>query len=245
VSSYENPPFDPAESPERDRSGRSRLPGGISTQTAAAGLIIVVVLGLLWLLALPDKEQPAELGTATAVAGVAATQTAGPGAANLPGAAGTQVLGPSAATRTALAGTVFTVPTAAAPIVGAPTSVVIGTAVMTAPVSSGQLVAGTFVRVTGSGIEGIRFRFGPGLTYATIRIATDGEDMLVLDGPETADGYTWWRLQDAMGNIGWAADQYLQSIAAPANWSPPAASPTFEAGVVTPEAVPVAPITTP
>ena len=238
MSSYENPPFDPTEGPERDRSGRSKLPGGISVQTAAAGLIIIVVLGLLWLLALPDNEQPAELGTATAGAAMAATQTASPAVPGTPGAAGTTVLGPSAATRTALASAVLTGATPLAPIAALPTSAVLGTAVVTAPLSGGQLVAGTFVRVTGSGIEGIRFRYGPGLNYATIRIATDGEYLLVLEGPESADGYQWWRLQDSMGNIGWAADQYLQSVAAPADWNPPAASPTFEAGV-TPQAVPV------
>jgi hypothetical protein len=69
----------------------------------------------------------------------------------------------------------------------------------------------------------------------------DGESLKVLGGPETASGETWWRLQDQYGNVGWAAQTYLQPAAAPASWAPPAASPTFSAQT----GEQVAPIATP
>jgi hypothetical protein len=144
----------------------------------------------------------------------------------LPGAVGTPVSG--AAIATGAAGT-------AVAVVGSPVAAIStpGVAVAGATagsVASGGIAQGGFVTITGSGTDGIRFRFGPGLNYATIRIATDGDTMMVVGGPESGDGYTWWRLQDNLGNIGWAAESFLAGAAAPALWSPPSASPTFEAG---------------
>jgi hypothetical protein len=76
----------------------------------------------------------------------------------------------------------------------------------------------------------MRLRFGAGLDTASIRsVVEEGEVLRVVGGPESADGITWWRLQDMYGNIGWAAQEYLTPTAAPSTWSPPAASPTFEA----------------
>jgi hypothetical protein len=223
VSSYDDTPFDPSEAPAEEPVRRSRLPGGISVQTAAAGLIILVVVGLLWLLTLPEPSPPAAvmpptaaLSTSTAYSyPVTITQAAALG--------GTAVVGAAAATQGGAGGALVAMGTPVATL--APVALATG-----AQGTTGALVEGTFVRITGTGIEGIRFRFGPGLNYATIRIAEDGEDMLVLGGPEQGDGYDWWRLQDALGNVGWAAREYLQAVAAPQSWNPPAASPTYEAG---------------
>lgn len=36
-----------------------------------------------------------------------------------------------------------------------------------------------------------------------VQLAT-GQVVTILDGPISADGYTWWRLDDGAGNVGWA-----------------------------------------
>jgi len=75
-----------------------------------------------------------------------------------------------------------------------------------------EIKPGIKVRVVGTGIDGLRFRSGPGLNYVTLKIVPDGETFTVLEGPEEADGYRWWRLQDETGAIGWGAENWLQPI---------------------------------
>lgn len=236
MRSYDDTPLDTSDSVDPEREKRSKLPGGISVQTAAAGLIILVVVGLLWLLALPEPEPPeasatgtpgSPVGTMAAGLAVTATQRGALG--------GTPVVGSLAATRAATSSLAQTTPLVqggALPTLASAPGVTPQATIAPAPAS--QLAEGAFARITGTGIEGIRFRFGPGLEFATIRIAEEGEDMLILEGPQAADGFEWWRLQDSFGNVGWAASQFLAVVAAPAVWSPPAASPTFEAGLPTP-----------
>jgi hypothetical protein len=37
----------------------------------------------------------------------------------------------------------------------------------------------------------------------------DGTVLAVTDGPEEADGHTWWKVQTADGETGWAAEKWL------------------------------------
>ena len=69
---------------------------------------------------------------------------------------------------------------------------------------------GEHVIVYGTGVEGIRFRSGPGTDYTTLAILKDGGKLLVVGGPEEADGFTWWRLESEDGTVGWAAEAWLQ-----------------------------------
>jgi len=73
-----------------------------------------------------------------------------------------------------------------------------------------EIELGIKVEVVGTGIDGLRFRSGPGLRYVTLKIIPDGEILTVLEGPEEANGYRWWRLQDKTGTIGWGVDNWLQ-----------------------------------
>jgi hypothetical protein len=82
-----------------------------------------------------------------------------------------------------------------------------------APVA-GNIEEGQSVRVTGTGTEGIRFRSGPGMDYITLSILPDGTELVVLEGPEEADGFIWWRLETDDGTAGWAADEWLAAVAA-------------------------------
>jgi hypothetical protein len=73
-----------------------------------------------------------------------------------------------------------------------------------------EITVGGYVKVVGAEADQLSYRSGPGLNYARLTIVKDGTILEVLEGPEEADGYTWWRLEDEDGFIGWAADNWLE-----------------------------------
>jgi uncharacterized protein YgiM (DUF1202 family) len=73
-----------------------------------------------------------------------------------------------------------------------------------------KITVGGYVKVVGAEADQLSYRSGPGLNYARLALIKDGTILKVLEGPEEADGYTWWRLQDKDGFIGWAAEDWLQ-----------------------------------
>jgi hypothetical protein len=78
------------------------------------------------------------------------------------------------------------------------------------PTPPAEITVGGYVKVTGTGIKGLRLRSGPGLDYITFKILEEGSILKVLGGPEEADGYTWWRLEDEAGVIGWSVEDWLE-----------------------------------
>lgn len=78
----------------------------------------------------------------------------------------------------------------------------------------GVIGVGIYVQVTGTGGSGLRMRGEPGLSSTINFSAMESEVFLVIDGPVTADGYTWWHLEapyDRNRN-GWSAADYLTPI---------------------------------
>jgi hypothetical protein len=78
-----------------------------------------------------------------------------------------------------------------------------------------EIGVGVYVKVVNTEADGLRFRYGPGMNTATKKLIEDGVILKVLDGPEEADGLTWWRLEDPAEEdedlkIGWAADEWLE-----------------------------------
>ena len=51
-----------------------------------------------------------------------------------------------------------------------------------------------------------RVRERPGTNGAVVGQIQPGENVLVLDGPECADGYTWWKVRSAAGLEGWTIE---------------------------------------
>ncbi len=92
------------------------------------------------------------------------------------------------------------------------------------PPPSNSIAVGALVQIRGTGGDGLRLRAKPSLKAVVLALAKEGEAFRVVDGPRSADGYTWWRLEaphDAARG-GWAVSNYLgvvpptPTLAAPA-----------------------------
>lgn len=246
VDDYPVPGYEDEPPPSERRERGSRLPGGISVQTAAAILLVAVLLALLYLFFGPVPE--AEIDVAEAPTSEATTApsddaeaegdaagedgaTAAPSepaqaAADAPQSGPTTEGAPSAPTEAQTSATAVAPTLAAA---GAPTAQGEGESSFPIATTPPALSMDGFAQVSGTGSLGIRLRFGAGLDTATIRIVDEGEVFKVIGAPLDEAGETWWRLQDRLGNVGWASGEFLVPIAAPPGWNPPVASPTFEA----------------
>lgn len=81
---------------------------------------------------------------------------------------------------------------------------------------SGPISIGVYVKITGTGGAGLNIRDGAGIASSKKFLGMDEELFQVKDGPQRADGLTWWFLQapyDA-NRTGWAAEKYLAVIQA-------------------------------
>jgi hypothetical protein len=56
----------------------------------------------------------------------------------------------------------------------------------------------------------LRVRQLPGTDTVTVQIVPDGTKFVIVGGPEEAGGYTWWKVDDQAGTVGWAAGQFLK-----------------------------------
>ena len=79
------------------------------------------------------------------------------------------------------------------------------------PVPPGQLGQGIRAQVTGTGSAGLSLREDASTGAERIDVATEGEMLLIIGGPQEADGYTWWLLRDEDDpeREGWGAAAYL------------------------------------
>jgi hypothetical protein len=98
----------------------------------------------------------------------------------------------------------------------APTNTVvlpIGTAGATdtpgAPAVPGEIGPGALVIVQGTQGAGLNLRAEPSTGGALVTNAAEGTVLTVLEGPQEADGYVWWKLGTPDGEEGWAADEWL------------------------------------
>lgn len=54
--------------------------------------------------------------------------------------------------------------------------------------------------------EGLKLRDGPGTAFNLIENMPSGTVVTVLDGPVSSQGYTWWNVESAAGNMGWSVE---------------------------------------
>jgi len=74
------------------------------------------------------------------------------------------------------------------------------------------IMPGGQAEVSGVGAQQLRLRAGPGLTHETLRTLQDGTRLTVLEGPEAADGYKWWKVRTEDGQEGWVAEDWLVPV---------------------------------
>lgn len=80
-----------------------------------------------------------------------------------------------------------------------------------------SIVIDGYVQITGTGTDGLRIRSAPGLNTDTVFRGEEAEVFVVKDGPQTADGYTWWYLVAPYDDTraGWAAADFLAVVPPP------------------------------
>jgi hypothetical protein len=74
-----------------------------------------------------------------------------------------------------------------------------------------------YVQITGTGGAGLRLRNSPGVNSPPLFLGMDSEAFQVTDGPQTADGFTWFHLVAPYDKqrAGWAVSNYLSIIQQP------------------------------
>jgi hypothetical protein len=71
------------------------------------------------------------------------------------------------------------------------------------------LMPGVHAMVSGSGSLQLRLRAGPGLNQELLLTLEDGTRLELLEGPQTVDGFSWWKVETEDGIQGWAAGDWL------------------------------------
>ncbi len=69
---------------------------------------------------------------------------------------------------------------------------------------------GVRVEVAGTGASKLSVRQNPGTSAPRLKLVPDGTQLVVVGGPESANGLTWWKVDDQAGLVGWVAADYLQ-----------------------------------
>jgi len=79
------------------------------------------------------------------------------------------------------------------------------------PAANAAIQTGAFVKIQGTGGEGLRLRAEPSLSAPTNYVGLEDEVFRVLEGPEARDGYQWWLLEAPVNAAknGWAVSNYL------------------------------------
>lgn len=99
-----------------------------------------------------------------------------------------------------------------------PTSPPTSTATPTlSPLLPDELGIGSYVQIVGTEGTGLNIRDNPGLNTNIEFLGYDAEVFIVRDGPQEADGFTWWYLVTPVdeSRAGWAAADYLSIVANP------------------------------
>jgi hypothetical protein len=102
------------------------------------------------------------------------------------------------------------------PSTATPTAILVPTPVGTST-PAGQIGVGSYVQITGTEGAGLRIRKAPGQNGDTVFLGEEAETFQVKDGPQQADGHTWWYLVAPYDSTraGWAAADFLAGVPAP------------------------------
>ena len=92
-----------------------------------------------------------------------------------------------------------------------PTTATPPTRTVTPPAPPGEIYVGAQVVVTTDG-KRLNVRRVPGMDAAIVTRVEPGTRLMVLYGPRTASGYTWWRIKSPDGTMGWAVENWLKPV---------------------------------
>ena len=109
-----------------------------------------------------------------------------------------------------------TIPTET-PILPTPTAVPTFTPIPTPDNATApeEVTIGYYAAVSGTGEAGVTVRGGPSTSNAILTVANEGDLLLIIGGPESANDLLWWNVELEDGTQGWAAGLYLTPAAAP------------------------------
>jgi hypothetical protein len=87
----------------------------------------------------------------------------------------------------------------------------------TPTLSAGTIGIGGYVQISGTEGQGLRIRSAAGLNSDTVFRGEEAEVFVVRDGPQEADGHTWWYIVAPYDETraGWAAADFLAVVPAP------------------------------
>ena len=78
----------------------------------------------------------------------------------------------------------------------------------------GVFTVGYKVRIVNTEGDGLRIRIEPGLGNSPIFLGTEGEEFIIVSGPNISDNEVWWFIEGITDTSkkGWAAQDYLMII---------------------------------
>jgi len=97
------------------------------------------------------------------------------------------------------------------PTDGEPPTATVILPVSTPPVTAlpTEIRPGALVVVTNTGAGGLNLRESATTRSKAVDQVADGTVLTVLEGPQQADSYTWWKVRTPEGTEGWAAADWL------------------------------------
>lgn len=78
------------------------------------------------------------------------------------------------------------------------------------PLPGTALISGQPARVVAP--NGLNMRQSPSSSSQLILQLGNGQRVVVQAGPQQADGYTWWQVEDQQNNIGWVAERDSETV---------------------------------
>jgi hypothetical protein len=85
------------------------------------------------------------------------------------------------------------------------------------PTASADIGIGRYVEIVDTEGYGLSLRSGPGVNYARMDVASEGETFIVVEGPTVAGGSPWWKIRDPEDEerVWWGVGNYLKPVEHP------------------------------
>jgi hypothetical protein len=72
-----------------------------------------------------------------------------------------------------------------------------------------EIAPGATVLIQGTAAKGLNLRAQPTTKGAIVVTVKEGDALTVVEGPQQADGFTWWKLRTTDNKEGWGAADWL------------------------------------